>query len=131
MKELPAFTRLFLHLFGIVLGVFLGHLFEFFGFFLQLVGNFLLQGMIGLGRLKQAINDLKTVLRIQRRTPRAQNISTDFSRFRLDTGVVDFGLENQFGRFERILRWKVQQQDKFSARVGRIRRTIYMTMPLK
>ena len=82
-------TTLSLSLLGKVLGVFLGHLFKFLGFFGQLLRNVVLQRMIRGRRLEHAVNGHETVFGIERGSPFTENGAANFSRFQHDGRVVD------------------------------------------
>lgn len=119
-----------LYLFGVLLGVFLGRLFEFLWFVHQLLGHGFFERVVRLGRLHHAIHHGQTVLGVERWPPRSHHVHADVSRIELYRGMVNFGDELQGRCLEGVLSGKLEAENEFSTGVGRIVGALDRAIPL-
>jgi hypothetical protein len=110
-------------------GVLLGSLVKFFSIAGQLLGNFFLERMIGLGILQQAVDREQAVFRREGGSPLSQNSTADFPRPLQNGGMIDHSLKLEHRRLEGVLSGKFQAQDEFTACVGSVGRTLEGDIP--
>mmetsp|Transcript_15104 Transcript_15104/g.42604 ORF Transcript_15104/g.42604 Transcript_15104/m.42604 type:complete len:205 (+) Transcript_15104:204-818(+) len=127
----PIRTSPFFNLHGKILGKLLRRLLELLWIGLQLLRDLLLQRMIRIRRLQHGKHYHQTMPSRQCRTPLSHSRRTHFPGRRVDGWMVYLGMEFDDGRFEWVLRWKVELKDKVSAFVRTVRRAYNVALPLE